>query len=206
MGKSLICPQTGCSLPIRPDGLETLSEVAQQLARRSWIHQAMNSLMARQMPGERRRFCTYSRKTWAFKDNAEVRFKKALQNSFAPDLINEAGKAHIYQLSNLYLDTLNEEPPVLTYEGCPQSRWLLQRATPPQARTPPLATETHAAQIRKPPLTMNLPSFLFLGYWWISCHPPVSILNHHGHQWCYQYGENQGEMKGMLCHTSKAQV
>lgn len=54
--------------------------------------------------------------------------RESLQNSFAPDLIHsEEGKAFIQY--NGYLNTLDEEPPVLTYEGGPRADGFYQESS-----------------------------------------------------------------------------
>lgn len=54
-------------------------------------------------------------------DNHSLQHTENHQNPFAPDLIhnNEEGKSSFIQ-HNGYLNTLDEEPPVLTYEGGPR--------------------------------------------------------------------------------------
>lgn len=53
---------------------------------------------------------------------------ESLQNSFAPDLIHSGeGKAFIQH--NGYLNTLDEEPPVLTYEGGPRADGFYQESS-----------------------------------------------------------------------------
>ncbi|XP_062303809.1 nuclear factor, interleukin 3 regulated, member 5 [Osmerus eperlanus] len=53
---------------------------------------------------------------------------KDSQNPFAPELLHssEEGKAHSYQRHQAYLSTLDEEPPVLTYEGGPRAEGYYQ--------------------------------------------------------------------------------
>uniref|UniRef100_A0A3Q0RKL9 Nuclear factor, interleukin 3 regulated, member 5 n=1 Tax=Amphilophus citrinellus TaxID=61819 RepID=A0A3Q0RKL9_AMPCI len=55
-------------------------------------------------------------------DNHSLQHTENHQNPFAPDLIhnNEEGKSSFIQ-HNGYLNTLDEEPPVLTYEGGPRA-------------------------------------------------------------------------------------
>lgn len=114
--------QAGRSLPVRADGLETLSEVAQQLARRT-----LNSLDYEYTKGnldheEVERFDSLEEHHTQMLDSP----KDSGPNSFAPDLLSEAGKAHLYQHRIPYLSPMNEEPPVLTYEGDPRAEGFYQ--------------------------------------------------------------------------------
>ncbi|XP_013886886.1 nuclear factor interleukin-3-regulated protein [Austrofundulus limnaeus] len=59
---------------------------------------------------------------------SDLQHSESLQNSFAPDLIHsEEGKSFIQH--NGYLNTLDEEPPVLTYEGDPRADGFYQESS-----------------------------------------------------------------------------
>ncbi|XP_073708055.1 nuclear factor, interleukin 3 regulated, member 5 [Garra rufa] len=179
--------QTGCNLPIRPDGLETLSEVAQQLARRS-LDSPNYDFKAD--AGESRRFVIQQQ------DPSRNQDQEGTPNSFAPDLLNEAGKAHIYQRSNPYLGTLNEEePPVLTYEGCPKADGFYQEHSSSGKDTSssdgdPRSSDKEASTDDESPSSSSSDTG---GYHVIhqSASSPTMVASD-----AYQYGDNQGEMKG----------
>ncbi|RXN33549.1 nuclear factor interleukin-3-regulated -like protein [Labeo rohita] len=178
--------QTGCNLPIRPDGLETLSEVAQQLARRS-LDSPNYEFKAD--AGESRRFVIQQQ------DLSRSQVQEGTPNSFAPDLLNEAGKAHVYQRSNPYLGTLNEEPPVLTYEGCPKADGFYQEHSSSGKDTSssdgdPRSSDKEASTDDESPSSSSSDTG---GYHAIhqSASSPTMVASD-----AYQYGDNQGEMKG----------
>ncbi|KAL0190427.1 hypothetical protein M9458_013125 [Cirrhinus mrigala] len=178
--------QTGCNLPIRPDGLETLSEVAQQLARRSLDSP---SYEFKADAGESRRFVIQQQ------DRSRNQVQEGTPNSFAPDLLNEAGKAHVYQRSNPYLGTLNEEPPVLTYEGCPKANGFYQEHSSSGKDTSssdgdPRSSDKEASTDDESPSSSSSDTG---GYHAIhqSASSPTMVTSD-----AYQYGDNQGEMKG----------
>lgn len=57
----------------------------------------------------------------SYQDQTSLQHTESHQNPFAPDLVHsEEGKPSFMQ-QNGYLNTLDEEPPVLTYEGGPRS-------------------------------------------------------------------------------------
>lgn len=57
----------------------------------------------------------------SYQGQSSLQHTESHQNPFAPDLVhNEEGKSSFMQ-HNGYLNTLDEEPPVLTYEGGPRS-------------------------------------------------------------------------------------
>ncbi len=193
-GQITNCPQTGCSLPIRPDGLETLSEVAQQLARRSLDSPSYEFTNGKADAGERRRF-VIQQKDLSVQGQCRSQVQEGTPESFAPDLINEAGKAHIYQLSNLYLDTLNEEPPVLTYEGCPKVDGFYKEHSSSGKDTSssdgdPRSSDKEASTDDESPSSSSSDTG---GYHAIhqSASSTTMVTSD-----AYQYGENQGEMKG----------
>ncbi|KAK7913551.1 hypothetical protein WMY93_013762 [Mugilogobius chulae] len=75
--------------------------------------------------------------------------ENALQpNPFAPDLIHntEEGQSS-YPQHSTYLTSLDEEPPVLTYEGGPRTDGSSRKT--PRAKTRRPATVTHAALIKR---------------------------------------------------------
>uniref|UniRef100_W5LT23 Nuclear factor, interleukin 3 regulated, member 5 n=1 Tax=Astyanax mexicanus TaxID=7994 RepID=W5LT23_ASTMX len=109
--------QTGGCLPVRADGLETLSEVAQQLARRSLDSPNYEYTKGKLDHEELERFARLEEHQT---EALEAR-KDSGPNSFAPDLLSETGKAHLYQHQIPYLTPMDEEPPVLTYEGDPRA-------------------------------------------------------------------------------------
>ncbi|KAK2888870.1 hypothetical protein QQF64_029125 [Cirrhinus molitorella] len=179
--------QTGCNLSIRPDGLETLSEVAQQLARRSLDSPNYEFKFD---GGESRRFVIQQQ------DRSRSQVQEDTPNSFAPDLLNEAGKAHVYQRSNPYLGTQNEEePPVLTYEGCPKADSFYQEQSSSGKDTSssdgdPRSSDKDASTDDESPSSSSSDTG---GYHAIhqSASSPTMVATD-----AYQYGDNQGEMKG----------
>lgn len=184
--------QTGCSLPIRPDGLETLSEVAQQLARRSLDSPSYEFTNGKADAGERRRF-VIQQKDLSVQGQCRSQVQEGTPNSFAPDLINEAGKAHIYQQSNLYLGTLNEEPPVLTYEGCPKADGFYQEHSSSGKDTSssdgdPRSSDKEASTDDESPSSSDTGGYHAIHQ---SASSPTMVTSD-----AYQYGESQGEMKG----------
>ncbi|KAI4888393.1 hypothetical protein NFI96_003120 [Prochilodus magdalenae] len=105
--------QAGESLPVRADGLETLSEVAQQLARRSLDSPPYEYTNCKLDPTELQRF-SLQQEHHPSNDSGP--------NPNAPDLLNETGKAPLYP----YHSPMDEEPPVLTYEGDPRAEGFYQ--------------------------------------------------------------------------------
>ncbi|XP_016328867.1 nuclear factor, interleukin 3 regulated, member 5 isoform X1 [Sinocyclocheilus anshuiensis] len=183
--------QTGCNLPIRPDGLETLSEVAQQLARRSLDS---SSYEFKADTRESRRF-VIQQQDLSIQGQCRSQVQEGTRNSFAPDLLNEAGKAYIYQRSNPYLGTLNEEPPVLTYEGCPKADGFYQEHSSSGKDTSssdgdPRSSDKEASTDDESPSSSSSDTG---GYHAIhqSASSPTMVASD-----AYQYGDNQGEMKG----------
>ncbi|XP_016365982.1 nuclear factor, interleukin 3 regulated, member 5 [Sinocyclocheilus rhinocerous] len=183
--------QTGCNLPIRPDGLETLSEVAQQLARRSLDSP---SYEFKADARESRRF-VIQQQDLSIQGQCRSQVQEGTRNSFAPDLLNEAGKAHIYQRSSHYLGILNEEPPVLTYEGCPKADGFYQEHSSSGKDTSssdgdPRSSDKEASTDDESPSSSSSDTG---GYHAIhqSASSPTMVASD-----AYQYGDNQGEMKG----------
>ncbi|XP_059427605.1 uncharacterized protein LOC132161514 [Carassius carassius] len=183
--------QTGCNLPIRPDGLETLSEVAQQLARRSLDSPSYEFKAGVE---ESRRF-VIQQQDLSIQGQCRSPVQEGTPNSFAPDLVNEAGKAHIYQRSNPYLGTLSEEPPVLTYEGCPKADGFYQEHSSSGKDTSssdgdPRSSDKEASTDDESPSSSSSDTG---GYHAIhqSASSPCMVASD-----AYQYGDNQGEMKG----------
>ncbi|XP_016122318.1 nuclear factor, interleukin 3 regulated, member 5 [Sinocyclocheilus grahami] len=190
-GKITHFTQTGCNLPIRPDGLETLSEVAQQLARRSLDSP---SYEFKADARESRRF-VIQQQDLSIQGQCRSQVQEGTRNSFAPDLLNEAGKAHIYQRSNPYLGTLNEDPPVLTYEGCPKADGFYQEHSSSGKDTSssdgdPRSSDKEASTDDESPSSSSSDTG---GYHVIhqSASSPTMVASD-----AYQYGDNQGEMKG----------
>uniref|UniRef100_A0A8C2JDV1 Nuclear factor, interleukin 3 regulated, member 5 n=1 Tax=Cyprinus carpio TaxID=7962 RepID=A0A8C2JDV1_CYPCA len=183
--------QTGCNLPIRPDGLETLSEVAQQLARRSLDSPSYEFKAG---AGESRRF-VIQQQDLSIQGQCRSQVQEGTPNSFAPDLVNEAGKAHVYQRSNPYLGTLSEEPPVLTYEGCPKADGFYQEHSSSGKDTSssdgdPRSSDKEASTDDESPSSSSSDTG---GYHAIhqSASSPTMVTSD-----AYQYGDYQGEMKG----------
>lgn len=97
--------------------LETITEVAKQLARKTLDSPRYDG--SSQMDG-------------VSEQGPEAQHQQGLcgnpsqdhnPNTFAPNLLpsSEEGKSHLYQRQQSYLNTLDEEPPVLTYEGGPRT-------------------------------------------------------------------------------------
>ncbi|XP_051568192.1 nuclear factor interleukin-3-regulated protein-like [Myxocyprinus asiaticus] len=178
--------QTECSLSIRHDGLETLSEVAQQLARRSLDSPNYEFTYGKADTSESQQFVIQQQ---------DLSVQDSTPNSFAPDLVNESGKAQQYQRSNAYLGTLNEEPPVLTYEGCPRTDGFYQEHCSSGKDTSssdgdPRSSDKEASTDDESPSSSSSD---IGGYHVIhqSAPSPTMVTN----DGC-QYGDNQGEMKG----------
>ncbi|XP_072538858.1 nuclear factor, interleukin 3 regulated, member 5 [Salminus brasiliensis] len=117
-GQVAHAPQAGGRLPVRADGLETLSEVAQQLARRSLDSPSYEYAKGKLDFEEVQRFTPLEEPHGQAQDPPN--------DSFAPDLLSEAGKAPSYQHQMPYLSPMDEEPPVLTYEGDPRAEGFYQ--------------------------------------------------------------------------------
>ncbi|XP_052456491.1 nuclear factor, interleukin 3 regulated, member 5 [Carassius gibelio] len=186
--------QTGCNLPIRPDGLETLSEVAQQLSRRSLDSPSYEFTNGKADAGESRRF-VIQQQDLSVQGQCRSHLHEGTPNSFAPDLLNEAGKAPMYQRSNPYLGTLNEEPPVLTYEGCPKADGFYQEHFTSGKDTSssdgdPRSSDKEASTDDESPSSSSSDTG---GYHTNhqSAPSPTMVASD-----AYQYGDNQGEMKG----------
>ncbi|XP_066521162.1 nuclear factor, interleukin 3 regulated, member 5 [Hoplias malabaricus] len=104
--------QAGGHLSVRADGLETLSEVAQQLARRnldSPSEYTRNKLDAEEVQ-------LFSSQQEHHSQTQDLPIGSG-PNSYVPDLLSEAGKVHMFQHQNPYQSPMDEEPPVLIYEG-----------------------------------------------------------------------------------------
>lgn len=187
-------PQTGCSLPLRPDGLETLSEVAQQLARRSLDSPNFEFANGKADAGENRRF-VIQHKDQSAQGQCRIQVQDTTQNSFAPDLLSEAGNAQVYQRTNPYLSTLNEEPPVLTYEGCPRTDGFYQEHSSSKdtssSDSDPRSSDKEASTDDESPSSSCSDTG---GYHAI--HQSASSPTMANGDVC-QYGDNQGEMKAM---------
>ncbi|XP_056315448.1 nuclear factor, interleukin 3 regulated, member 5 [Danio aesculapii] len=185
--------QTGCNLPLRHDGLETLSEVAQQLARRS-LDSPSYEFNEKADAGERRRF-VIQQQDLSVQGQCRNQVQDSTPNSFAPDLLNEAGKALVYQRTNPYLGTLNEEPPVLTYEGCPRADGFYQEHSSSgkdssSSDGDPRSSDKEASTDDESPSSSSSD---IGGYHAThqSASSPTMVTSD-----AYQYGDNQGEMKG----------
>ncbi|XP_016374019.1 uncharacterized protein LOC107713102 [Sinocyclocheilus rhinocerous] len=186
--------QTGCNLLIRPDGLETLSEVAQQLSRRSLDSPSYEFTNGKANARESRRF-VIQQQDLSVQGQYRSQAQEGTPNSFAPDLLNQAGKAHAYQRSNPYLGTLNKEPPVLTYEGCPKADGFYQENSSSGKDTSssdgdPRSSDKEASTDDESPSSSSSDTG---GYHAIhqSASSPTMVSSD-----AYQYGDNQGEMKG----------
>ncbi|KAK9972991.1 hypothetical protein ABG768_023742 [Culter alburnus] len=185
---------TGCSLPIRPDGLETLSEVAQQLARRSLDSPNYEFTNGKADAGESRRF-VIQQQDLSFQGQCRSQVQDSTPNSFAPDLLNEARKALVCQGSNPYLGTLNEEPPELTYEGCPRADGYYQEHSSSgkdssSSDGDPRSSDKEASTDDESPSSSSSDTGGFHAVHQSASSPTMVISD------SYQYGDNQGEMKG----------
>lgn len=182
--------QTGCNLPLRPDGLETLSEVAQQLARRSLDSPNYEFTNGKADAGENRRFVIQQKDQSV---QGQCRSQMQDPDSFAPDLLSEVGKSHVYQRSNPYLGTLNEEPPILTYEGCPRTDGFYQEHSSGKDTSSsdgdPRSSDKEASTDDESPSSSCSDTG---GYHVI--HQSASSPTMATGDTC-QYGDNQGEMK-----------
>ncbi|KTG40117.1 hypothetical protein cypCar_00001413 [Cyprinus carpio] len=186
--------QSGCNLPIRPDGLETLSEVAQQLSRRSLDSPNYEFTNGKADARESMRF-VIQQQDLSVQGQCKSQVQEGTPNSFAPDLLNEAGKAHIYQRSNPYLGTLNEEPPVLTYEGCPKADGFYQEHSSSGKDTSssdgdPRSSDKEASTDDESPSSSSSDIGGYHTNQQSAPSPPMVASD------AYQYGDNQGEMKG----------
>ncbi|XP_005165781.1 nuclear factor, interleukin 3 regulated, member 5 isoform X1 [Danio rerio] len=186
--------QTGCNLPLRHDGLETLSEVAQQLARRSLDSPSYEFTNGKADAGENRRF-VIQQQDLTVQGQCRSQVQDSTPNSFAPDLLNEAGKALVYQRTNPYLGTLNEEPPVLTYEGCTRADGFYQEHSSSgkdssSSDGDPRSSDKEASTDDESPSSSSSD---IGGYHAThqSASSPTMVTSD-----AYQYGDNQGEMKG----------
>ncbi|XP_051563688.1 nuclear factor interleukin-3-regulated protein-like [Myxocyprinus asiaticus] len=184
--------QTGCSLSIRHDGLETLSEVAQQLARRSLDSRNCEFTNGKADARESRRFVIQKHD---LNVQGQGQVQDSTPNSFAPDLFNESGKAQLYQRSNVYLDTLNEEPPVLIYEGCPRTDGFYQEHSFSGKDTSssdgdPRSSDKEASTDDESPSSSSSDTGCYHAIHQ-SAPSPTMVTN----DGC-QFGDNQGEMKG----------
>ncbi|XP_026883936.2 nuclear factor, interleukin 3 regulated, member 5 [Electrophorus electricus] len=106
--------QAAFSLPARADGLETLSEVAQQLARRSLDSPSYEYAKSKVDATEVQQFVSQHIQSPCSPQHSS---KDSVPNSFTTDLLSETDKCHLYQHQNSYLSPMDEEPPLLTYEG-----------------------------------------------------------------------------------------
>lgn len=186
--------QTGCNLPLRHDGLETLSEVAQQLARRSLDSPSYEFTNGKADAGESRRF-VIQQQDLSVQGQCRNQVQDSTPNSFAPDLLNEAGKALVYQRTNPYLGTLNEEPPVLTYEGCPRTDGFYQEHSSSgkdssSSDGDPRSSDKEASTDDESPSSSSSDIGGYHATHQSASSPTMVISD------AYQYGDNQGEMKG----------
>ncbi|TRY92365.1 hypothetical protein DNTS_014099 [Danionella cerebrum] len=182
--------QTGCNVPIRHDGLETLSEVAQQLAMRS-----LDSPSYEYSKGEESRRFVIQQQDQGAQGQNRGEGQNSTPSTYAPDLLTEVGKALVYQRSNPYLSTLSEEPPVLTYEGCPRADGFYQEHSSSGKDTSssdgdPRSSDKEASTDDESPSSSSSDTG---GYHAI--HQSASSPSMVGSD-CYQYGDNQAEMKG----------
>ncbi|XDV36363.1 hypothetical protein PO909_006156 [Leuciscus waleckii] len=177
-----------------PDGLETLSEVAQQLARRSLDSPNYEFTNGKADAGESRRF-VIQQQDLSVQGQCRSQVHDSTPNSFAPDLLSEAGKALVCQRSNPYLGTLNEEPPELTYEGCPRADGFYQEHSSSGKDTSssdgdPRSSDKEASTDDESPSSSSSDTGGFHAIHQSASSPTMVISD------SYQYGDNQGEMKG----------
>lgn len=97
--------------------LETITEVAKQLARKS-LDSPRYEYGSSQMDGVSEQGQQAHHQGLCGNPSQDHN-----PNTFAPNLLpsSEEGKSHLYQRQQSYLNTLDEEPPVLTYEGGPRT-------------------------------------------------------------------------------------
>lgn len=98
--------------------LETITEVAKQLARKT-LDSPRFDYSSSQMDG----VSEQGQQAHHPQDLGVNPSQDHNPNTFAPNLLpsSEEGKSHLYQRQQSYLNTLDEEPPVLTYEGDPRT-------------------------------------------------------------------------------------
>ncbi|XP_076871452.1 nuclear factor, interleukin 3 regulated, member 5 [Brachyhypopomus gauderio] len=106
--------QAPFSLPARADGLETLSEVAQQLARRSLDSPSYEYGKGKVDATDIQQFVSQHNQSHCSPQHPS---KDCGSNSYSPDHLSETDKCHLYQHQNSYLSPMDKEPPLLTYEG-----------------------------------------------------------------------------------------
>ncbi|KAL6455781.1 hypothetical protein MHYP_G00356320 [Metynnis hypsauchen] len=184
--------QTGENMPVRADGLETLSEVAQQLARRSLDSPTYEYPKCKLDAGEMQRFPPQQE----HHPQAQDPPKDSGPNSFAPDLLNEAGKAHLYQHQNPYLSPMDEEPPVLTYEGDPRAHRFYQEHSSSIKDTSssdgdPRSSDKEASTDDESPSSSSSETGGYHASHQFACSPIMGISG------ACQTGDSQAEMKTM---------
>ncbi|XP_062404139.1 nuclear factor, interleukin 3 regulated, member 5 [Sardina pilchardus] len=104
------------------ESLETITEVAKQLARKS-LDSPKYEYGSSQMEGVSEQGPqTHHQQVSSTQECGDQR-RELNPNTFAPNLLpsSEEGKTHLYHRQQSYLNTQDEEPPVLTYEGGPRS-------------------------------------------------------------------------------------
>ncbi|XP_030639196.1 nuclear factor, interleukin 3 regulated, member 5 [Chanos chanos] len=123
--------QAGVSLLSPADGLETIAEVAQQLARKSLNSPTYEYANGHSEAEESKKLINLHHQEHNAQGHCDNQCEEppnsCTQNSFAPNLLpGEAEKAHLYQRQPSYLSSLDEDPPVLTYEGGPRAEGFYQ--------------------------------------------------------------------------------
>ncbi|XP_028830325.1 nuclear factor, interleukin 3 regulated, member 5 [Denticeps clupeoides] len=109
--------QSGESISMPPESLETITEVAEQLAGKS-----LDSPPYKHSNGHENATAAQLQQE-QHGNQSQVSQGECNSNPLAPELLpsNEEGKSHLYSCQTSYLSTLEEEPPVLTYEGRPRA-------------------------------------------------------------------------------------
>ncbi|XP_076150778.1 nuclear factor, interleukin 3 regulated, member 5 [Alosa pseudoharengus] len=106
------------------ESLETITEVAKQLARKSLDSPTYGEYGSSQMEGvSEQGQQTHHQQVSSTQGQYGDQSQDHNPNTFAPNLLpsSEEGKTHLYHRQQSYLNTQDEEPPVLTYEGGPRA-------------------------------------------------------------------------------------
>ncbi|KAL2087079.1 hypothetical protein ACEWY4_018138 [Coilia grayii] len=110
-----------------PESLETITEVAKQLARKSldsppYEHSSSGEGQMEGVSEQGAQGHDHQQANGALGQCGNQN-QEHNPNTFAPNLLpnTEEGKSHLYHSQQSYLNTLDEEPPVLTYEGGPRT-------------------------------------------------------------------------------------
>ena len=113
----------GPQIRANPESLETITEVAKQLARKT-LDSPPYEYGSGQMDGiSEQGPQAHHQQASGAQGRCGNESQDLNPNTFAPNLLpsSEEGKAHLYHCQQSYLNNLDEEPPVLTYEGGPRT-------------------------------------------------------------------------------------